>query len=459
MFIFGGATSTSLNIDASSARSDLWSTSTGAWTSYSTAGAPPARLSATLIHDAARGKLALFSGTGADNIVRNDLWTLKVGGGDWAQIATGTPVPTARSGSVAIYAPATDRMVVFGGNIGSGQYVNDVWTIRVTPPGAATIRIVAAATSVCAGNQVQFYAVVTDSSGTVIPATVTWSTSDITVADIGPDGRVVAKTPGTTQIKACFGNICAQQQLDSKQNSNNPTPPPTTGGGSSALRIRTDLVGIVDGCNDALNNKTTNLTAKTLFADGGSVASGYTWTISSGSTYPPGITVDALTGIVHRTSATSIMPAGTYRFNMTVSDGSSTARGDLTLIVTQGTSALDPVLQIPSNPCPYAIFAQSAADVIPLVEGKTGRSYASSLYALAGADPDLQQGSANVNLTWRLATGQLPPGLVIDQARGVVRGTPSTAGTYNFTIAVTNSRGQTALTPSGKAPTYRIVIQ
>lgn len=41
--------------------------------------------------------------------------------------------------------------------------------------------------------------------------------------------------------------------------------------------------------------------------------------------------------------------------------------------------------------------------------------------------------------TWRLAEGELPPGLRLQPHKGAIVGTPTTAGTYHFTIAVTDS--------------------
>jgi hypothetical protein len=42
-------------------------------------------------------------------------------------------------------------------------------------------------------------------------------------------------------------------------------------------------------------------------------------------------------------------------------------------------------------------------------------------------------------LVWRLSGGKLPAGLKFDIARGVVSGTPTTPGTYNFELTMTDS--------------------
>jgi hypothetical protein len=45
-----------------------------------------------------------------------------------------------------------------------------------------------------------------------------------------------------------------------------------------------------------------------------------------------------------------------------------------------------------------------------------------------------------IPITWSVA-GSLPAGLTLDQAAGVISGTPSTAGTSNFTVKAVNSAG------------------
>ena len=56
-------------------------------------------------------------------------------------------------------------------------------------------------------------------------------------------------------------------------------------------------------------------------------------------------------------------------------------------------------------------------------------------------------------LTWALASGRLPPGLTFNAATGLIQGTPSTAGTYQFSIRVT---GTAMATQAGKLRTFEI---
>jgi hypothetical protein len=42
---------------------------------------------------------------------------------------------------------------------------------------------------------------------------------------------------------------------------------------------------------------------------------------------------------------------------------------------------------------------------------------------------------ADVNsLAFQLAAGELPPGMSLNETTGLVSGTPTVAGTYNFTV-------------------------
>jgi hypothetical protein len=64
-----------------------------------------------------------------------------------------------------------------------------------------------------------------------------------------------------------------------------------------------------------------------------------------------------------------------------------------------------------------------------LPEGKTGEAYTATLSATGGG-----------TITWSISGGSLPPGLTLTSA-GVITGTPTTAGVYNFSVKATNSTG------------------
>src|SRR5581483_4376384 len=64
-----------------------------------------------------------------------------------------------------------------------------------------------------------------------------------------------------------------------------------------------------------------------------------------------------------------------------------------------------------------------------LPSGTTGASYTGSITASGGTAP----------YAFAIASGQLPPGIVLASTSGTVSGTPTQAGTFNFAISVTDS--------------------
>ena len=165
----------------------------------------------------------------------------------------------------------------------------------------------------------------------------------------------------------------------------------------------------------------------TLLAWGGSPLSGYTWTLANGSTFPPGTTVDALTGIFHGNG--SPLVSGNYSFTVMVSDGSTSASATFPFAVTD--DYVDPPARTP--------FEQLNVSTLALPDAKAGAGYGASLYADGGTPP---YGS------WTKASGALPPGMVIDSARGVVRGTPfssASGNTYSFQVNVLDNTDASAL--------------
>jgi len=69
-----------------------------------------------------------------------------------------------------------------------------------------------------------------------------------------------------------------------------------------------------------------------------------------------------------------------------------------------------------------------------LRDGTVGDSYSETLQADGGRRP----------YTWGMAEGSLPPGLALAPQTGVISGTPSAIGTYDFTVKVTDADGRVA---------------
>ena len=105
---------------------------------------------------------------------------------------------------------------------------------------------------------------------------------------------------------------------------------------------------------------------------------------------------------------------GTFNFTVRVTDGLGVAT----------TKAF----QLTVNPAALVVTTTS-----PLPAGTVGTAYSTTLAATGGVTP----------YSWSIAGGQLPAGLALSTG-GVVSGTPSAFGTFNFTAQVTDNVGTTA---------------
>src|ERR1700733_3816926 len=143
----------------------------------------------------------------------------------------------------------------------------------------------------------------------------------------------------------------------------------------------------------------------TLTATGGTTP--YTWSVNAG-TLPAGITLSAA-GVLSGTPTTT----GSYSFSVNVIDANQgIATASITLVVTAALT-----LTFPAPP-----------------SGTIGTAYTDTLTAAGGTTP----------YTFSISAGTLPAGLTLNASTGVVSGTPTTAGTSNFTVKVTDAKSATA---------------
>ena len=145
----------------------------------------------------------------------------------------------------------------------------------------------------------------------------------------------------------------------------------------------------------------------TLSASGG--APPYTWTLATGL-LPPGLAINAASGQIAGTPST----AGSYSFGVKVADQFSASANTICVVTI---SAPQPSLAISTSSLP---------------SGLSGTPYSQPLAATGGQPP----------YTWAVAAGALPSGLGL--TGGQISGTPTTTGTFQFTINVTDSAGKTA---------------
>ncbi|MBI5681846.1 MAG: putative Ig domain-containing protein [Deltaproteobacteria bacterium] len=128
----------------------------------------------------------------------------------------------------------------------------------------------------------------------------------------------------------------------------------------------------------------------------------YTWGIISGS-LPPGVALS--TNLISGTPT----QAGTYNFTIGLMDAEAReSRRSLTIVV---------------NPNPPRIVTEF------LAYGKVQEAYPSTTLGATGGKPPY---------SWTKTSGNLPSGLGLN-ATGTITGTPTQAGTYSFTIRVTDS--------------------
>ncbi len=152
--------------------------------------------------------------------------------------------------------------------------------------------------------------------------------------------------------------------------------------------------------------------SQALAATGGS-GTGYTWSVTGGSTLPGGLTLSS-GGVLSGKPTT----AGTTSFSITVTDSvSNTASATFSLTINAGVTI-------------------TTASTLPL--GYQGTAYPGAAMAATGGT------GTGYSWSWAAAGGStLPAGMSLSSA-GAISGTPTASGTFSIVITVTDSASNTA---------------
>lgn len=154
--------------------------------------------------------------------------------------------------------------------------------------------------------------------------------------------------------------------------------------------------------------------AASITSTGGSGPTPYNWSVVAGS-LPAGLALTPNYGVYSAYVFGTPSTPQTSAFTLQVRDGAGhTAQQAFTLKISSP-SAL--AITFPSSCCPA---------------GTVGSSYLQNFFASGGIQP----------YTWSIANGLLPPGLSLAATPPAsLTGTPTAAGTFTFTVRVTDSAG------------------
>ena len=146
----------------------------------------------------------------------------------------------------------------------------------------------------------------------------------------------------------------------------------------------------------------------TLQGAGG--VSPYTWSVTTGS-LPAGLSLNGSTGAISGTPTT----AGITTFTVTITDSET------------------PTPQTATKQLSITVNPKLAVTTSSLTGGIVGAAYNQTMAGTGGLTP----------YTWSISSGSLPGGLSLNSSTGAITGTPTTAGTFNFTAKVTDSETPT----------------
>ena len=137
------------------ARSDLWSLNLAgvpAWSELTAAGpSPGGRSSHSAVYDPLRSRMIVFGGSTPPHLLSNQAWSLSLGDSITWSLIGATSTPPARTRHAAVFDPARDRMLVYGGHDGA-RMLGDVLFLSLSGAEPAWHALAASGTAPSARN-------------------------------------------------------------------------------------------------------------------------------------------------------------------------------------------------------------------------------------------------------------------------------------------------------------------
>jgi large repetitive protein len=224
---------------------------------------------------------------------------------------------------------------------------------------------------------------------------LTWSISEgslpqgLSLATKGGSINGMSNTPGTFKftVQVTDGSGTASQQLSVTFK-------------SSVMPIFIETVSPLEGGEVGIAY------TRTISATGGSGA--YSWAVTEGA-LPDGLKLDQNGGIISGTPGRD----GVFNFTVQAKDNAGASRDQIFTMTIRKT---------------LSITTSSLSD------GQVGTDYEQSVESFEGFGA----------IRWSITAGSLPDGLTLEQVYGDISGTPTTAGTFNFTVSAKDTLGAVA---------------